>query len=58
MTTQASLDFNNTSLGIAILAEDGLSTVFHYAKINNNGVCTVYEVNGSQIHILYEFGFG
>lgn len=58
MTTQATLDFNNTSLGIAILAEDGLSTIFHYAKINTNGVCTVYEVDRSQIRILYEFGFG
>jgi hypothetical protein len=45
MTTVAGFDFNNSNLGISILSEEATSTVFYYAKINVNGICTVYEVD-------------
>lgn len=59
MAPVASFPFNNTNLAISILSQnDATSTLFHYAKINPNGICSVYEVEEERIGILYEYAFG
>lgn len=56
LASVAEIPFNNTHIAIDAIASEG--NILHYSKISPNGICSVYEVQGERISLLYEHAIG